>query len=67
MNLQQIAKKYKISESFLSSKEDGLIVGSKSIKEIIRELEHIKGSEQVIIKLKKLHDFLIEIKNTTIS
>ena len=38
MNLQEIAKKYRISESFLNSKEDGLLIVASSINDIINEM-----------------------------
>ena len=34
-NLTQIAQKFRVSENFLNSKEDGLIIVSKSIEELI--------------------------------
>ena len=38
MNLQEVAHKYRISDNFLNSKDDGLLVAAKSIQDLIHEL-----------------------------
>ena len=66
MNLDQISKKYNISDSFLNSKEDGLLVVSKSIGDLIVKLKlnEIEG-EELIYSLEKLSQFCKEVKNST--
>ena len=38
MNLTQIARKFRVSENFLNSKEDGLLIVQSSINDLINEL-----------------------------
>ena len=40
-NLQQIANKFRISDNFLNSKEDALIVVSKSLQDLISQLNSL--------------------------
>lgn len=66
MNLQQIAKKHKVSENFLNSRDDGFDISVASIEELIFEIR--KGSieqEQLIYKLQKLVNFMIDVRNST--
>ena len=65
MNLQQVAQKYRVSDNFLNSKEDGLKVAAKSIVDIVNELEARNQSPEAVAKLKRLHDFLLDVKNTS--
>ena len=69
MNLTEIARKFRVSESFLNSKEDGLAIASRSIQDIIGELNSgpIDSSrkESIITKLEKLKDFCMEVKNSS--
>lgn len=66
MNLEQVSKKYNISDSFLNSKEDGLTVVYKSIGDLIPKLKknEIK-EEELIYSLEKLAHFCKEVKNST--
>ena len=68
-NLQQIAHKFRISENYLNSKEDGLIVVAKSINELINELNTNKIDENrkqsIIEKLERLSEFCKEVKNAS--
>ena len=61
-NLQQIAHKFRISENFLNSKEDGLIVVAKSIADLINELNGNKLDENrkqsIIEKMERLAEFV---------
>lgn len=66
MTLTQIARKYNISEAFLNAKDDALIVGAKSIQDIIREMKAKNGDPSVIQKLELLAEFLREVKNSSI-
>ena len=66
MNLQDVAKKHKVSENFLHSKEDGLSIGVVSIDDLIFEIR--KGSleqEQLIYKLQKLRNFMADVRTST--
>jgi len=65
MRLQDVCVKYRISDSFLNSKEDGLKVAAKSIDDIIAELTRKNQSPEVVIKLRRLKDFLLDVKNSS--
>lgn len=65
MTLQEVAIKYKISDNALGSRDDGLVVAAKSVKEIITELERTKRSPETIQKLWRLYDFLLDVKSTS--
>jgi ribosomal protein S15P/S13E len=68
-NLQQIAHKFRISENYLNSKEDGLIVVAKSITDLINELKTSKldenRKESIIEKMERLTEFCKEVKNSS--
>ena len=51
MNLQEICKKYRISDNFLNSKDDALLVTASSLDYIILELNPISGTTTTIEKL----------------
>ena len=70
-NLTQIAHKFRVSENFLNSKEDGLLVVSRSIQELIGEInqESKRGIDEnrkqsIIEKLERLSEFCKEVKNS---
>lgn len=66
MNLEQISKKYNISDSFLNSKEDGLSVVYKSISDLVVKLKRNEiKEEEMIYSLEKLAHFCKEVKNST--
>ena len=65
MRLQDVCVKYRISDSFLNSKEDGLKVAAKSIDDIIGELTRKNESPDTVIKLNRLKDFLLDVKNSS--
>jgi hypothetical protein len=65
MNLDEIGKKYKISDSYLNSKEDGLMVAAKSIDDLIRQIEYNIPKDTLIKNLKTLSDFLRDVKSST--
>jgi hypothetical protein len=63
-NLQQIANKFRISDNFLNSKEDALIVVSKSLQDLILQLNSLnkrgidENSKQSLLeKLERLSEF----------
>ena len=71
-NLQEIAKKFRISDNFLNSKEDGLLIVASSLNDIIGELNRNdkrgideNQKQSIITKLEKLGDFCKEVKNST--
>ena len=67
MNLQAISRKFRVSENFLNSKEDGLLITASSLQDIIRELNSGKLDENrkqsIIEKLERLSEFCKEVKN----
>ena len=71
-NLQEIANKFRVSDNFLNSKEDGLLIVASSLNDIIGELNRNdkrgideNGKQSLITKLEKLGDFSKEVKNST--
>jgi len=72
MNLTQIAQKFRVSENFLNSKEDGLLIVQSSLEDIIAELNQNEKrgidenkKQSIITKLEKLSDFCKEVKNSS--
>lgn len=65
MTLQEISMKYRISDNYLSSKEDALIVTAASLNDLIEELQPINGTTSVSEKLERLINFLQDVKNST--
>jgi hypothetical protein len=66
MNLQDVARKHKVSDNFLQSKEDGLNIGASSIDDLIFQVK--KGTlepEQLIYKLQQLRNFMIDVRTST--
>lgn len=64
MTLEEVGKKYGISDAFLNSKEDGLIVAARSLQDIVRELKAKNVDDPLIQKLEYLAEFLREVKNS---
>lgn len=71
-NLQEIAKKFRVSDNFLNSKEDALLIVASSMVDLIGELNlnETRGLDEnqkqsLITKLEKLGDFCKEVKNST--
>jgi hypothetical protein len=64
MTLEEVGRKYGISDAFLNSKEDALIVGATSLQDIVRELKAKNQDDPIIPKLEYLAEFLREIKNS---
>lgn len=65
MNLTQICTKYGISDSFLNSKDDALVVAARSITELVKEIEKKNGDKIIAEKLRYLSDFLTDVKNSS--
>ena len=71
MNLQQVCRKFRISENFLNSKTDGLMVAASSLGDIIGDLNKNdkrgideNAKQSLITKLETLIDFLKEVKSS---
>lgn len=68
MNLTEIARKFRISENYLNSKEDGLTIVHSSLQDIIGELNSgnvdRNRKESIIEKLERLSEFCKEVKNS---
>jgi predicted transcriptional regulator len=69
MNLTEIANKFRVSDNYLNSKEDGLLIVASSLQDIIGEMNSGQidrnKKESLIEKLEKLTDFCKEVKNST--
>ena len=67
-NLQQIAHKYRISDNYLNSKDDGLLIVASSLQDIIAEMNSgdidRNRKESLIEKLEKLTSFCKEVKGS---
>jgi hypothetical protein len=71
-NLQEIANKFRVSDNFLNSKEDGLLIVASSLNDIISELTRNdkrgideNQKQSIITKLEKLGEFCKEVKNSS--
>jgi hypothetical protein len=64
MTLDQIANKYKISHSFLNSKEDALLVAANSIKDLQFKLDYNIPKDELKKDIAKLEQFLRDVKNS---
>jgi hypothetical protein len=71
-NLQTIANKFRVSDNFLNSKEDALLIVASSLQDIIGELNRNdkrgideNQKQSLITKLEKLGEFCKEVKNST--
>jgi len=71
MNLQEVCAKYRISDAYLNSKDDGLLVAASSIQDLINEINTsaIRGIDEnrkqsIVTKMEKLVDFLKDVKNS---
>lgn len=68
MNLTEISRKYRISDAFLNSKEDGLLIVASSLQDIVRELNSGKvdenRKESIIEKLERLSSFCVDVKSS---
>lgn len=64
MTIPEIARKYKISESFLNSKDDGLMVAADSLRELKVQINGGLPQAQLLNKMQFLIDFLVDVKNS---
>lgn len=71
MNLQEVCTKYRISDAYLNSKDDGLLVAASSIQDLIKEINNSEKrgidenkKQSIITKMEQLVDFLKDVKNS---
>jgi hypothetical protein len=65
MNIQEICKKYGISDSYLNSKDDAHQVAAASLLDLKNMVLQNKPREEVANKLQFLADFLYDVKNSS--
>jgi hypothetical protein len=66
MNLQQICKKYGVSDSVLNSKDDALIVVVQSLKDLQGMVNANQPRQQLVNRLQFVIDFANDVKNSSI-
>jgi hypothetical protein len=66
MNLQQIAKKYGINDSFLNAKDDALMVAASSLVDIQTMITTNQPREQIKNRIQYVIDFMSDVKNSSI-
>jgi hypothetical protein len=66
MNLQQIAKKYGINDSFLNAKDDALMVAATSLVDIQTMITTNQPREQIKNRIQYVIDFMSDVKNSSI-
>jgi hypothetical protein len=64
MNIQEICKKYGISDSYLNSKDDAHSIAAASLLDLKNMVLQNQPRETIANKLQFLADFLIDIKNS---
>lgn len=68
MNLTEISRKYRVSEAFLNSKEDALLITAASLVDLSNELNSNKIDENrkqsIIEKMERLAQFCKDVKNS---
>ena len=65
MNIQEICKKYGISEAYLNSKDDAPQIAAASLIDLKKMVEQNQPREQIANKLQFLADFLSDVKNSS--
>tara|TARA_B110000211_G_C14033391_1_gene533256 strand:- start:315 stop:536 length:222 start_codon:yes stop_codon:yes gene_type:complete len=72
MNLAEIARKFRVSDNFLNSKEDALLIVASSLNDIIGEINKAdkrgideNGKQTLITKMETLSSFCKEVKNSS--
>ena len=66
MNLQQIAKKYGINDSYLNAKDDALMVAATSLADVQSMVMSNQPREQIKNRLQYVIDFMADVKNSTL-
>jgi hypothetical protein len=62
MTISQIAAKYRISEAYLNSKDDALLIVADSIRDLQTDVK--QGKSLTVDQLQKIIEFLYDIKNS---
>ena len=65
MTLDQIANKYGVNRNSLNAKDDAVKIAIKSIQDIVKAMEEQKVDVKFIDGIKKLGNFLHDVKNST--
>jgi hypothetical protein len=65
MNLGQIGQKYRISDSYLNSKEDAFLIAATSIDDLVAKVQGNVSKGELTENLKKLSEFLRDVKNSS--
>ncbi len=65
MNLDQIANKYGVNRNSLNAKDDAVKIAIKSIQDLVKAMEAQKVDVKFIDGIKKLGNFLHDVKNST--
>ena len=65
MNIQEICKKYGISDSYLNSKDDAHGVAAASLLDLKNMILQNQPRETIANKLQFLADFLTDVKNSS--
>jgi hypothetical protein len=64
MTIPEISKKYGISEAYLNSKDDALLIAAASIKDLKGMLDANQPKAPIVAKMQFLIDFLYDVKNS---
>jgi hypothetical protein len=65
MTLDQIANKYGVNRNSLNAKDDAVKIAIKSIQDLVKAMEEQKADVKFIDGIKKLGNFLNDVKNST--
>ena len=65
MNIQEICKKYGISDSYLNSKDDAHSIAAASLIDLKKMVEQNQPRDTIANKLQFLADFLNDVKNSS--
>lgn len=66
MNLQQICKKYGVSDSVLNSKDDALIIIIESLRDLQAMANANQPRQQLVNRMQFVIDFAADVKNSSI-
>jgi hypothetical protein len=65
MNIQEICKKYGISDAYLNSKDDAHTIAAASLIDLKNMVLENKPRQEIANKLQFLADFLHDVKNSS--
>ena len=65
MNIQEICKKYGISDNYLNSKDDAHSIAAASLIDLKNMVLNNQPRETIANKLQFLADFLSDVKNSS--